>query len=68
METTTIAIKGMSCEGCVSSVTKVLRELPGVAKAEVTLQPGQAVVEFDPATVDRAALCQAIEEAGFEAL
>jgi copper chaperone len=67
METTTIKITGMSCGGCTASVTKVLSETPGVAKADVTLTPGQAVVEFEPARVTRAALCAAIDEAGFEA-
>lgn len=67
METTTIKVGGMSCGGCVASVTKVLSELPGVAKAEVVLDPGQAVVEFDTAKVSRAALCAAIDDAGFEA-
>ena len=67
METTTIKITGMSCGGCTSSVTKVLSETPGVAKAEVQLSPGQATVEFDPATVTRAVLCAVIDDAGFEA-
>ena len=67
METTTIKVTGMSCGGCVSSVTKVLQALPGVTKAEVTLDPGQASVEYDPAQVDRAALAAAIDDAGFEA-
>lgn len=67
METTTIKIKGMSCGGCTASVTKVLTETAGVAKADVQLSPGQATVEFDPAKVTREALCAAIEDAGFEA-
>ncbi len=67
METTTIKIEGMSCGGCTASVTKVLTETSGVAKAEVQLSPGQATVEFDPAVVTRAALCAAIDDAGFEA-
>lgn len=67
METTTIKVDGMSCGGCTASVTKVLSETLGVAKADVTLTPGQAVVEFDPAQVTRAALCAAIDDAGFEA-
>jgi copper chaperone len=67
METTTIKITGMSCGGCTASVTKVLTEMPGVARAEVQLSPGQAVVEFDPAKVTRADLCAAIVDAGFEA-
>jgi copper chaperone len=65
METTTIKIGGMSCGGCVASVTKVLSELPGVAKVEVMLEPGQATVEFDAGQVSRDALCAAIDDAGF---
>jgi len=67
METTTIKIGGMSCGGCTASVTKVLTEMAGVTRAEVTLDPGQAVVEFDPVVVTRQALCAAIDDAGFEA-
>ena len=67
METTVLIVSGMSCGGCVKSVTKVLSELPGVSKAEVTLQPGEARVEFDPAQVGRDAMKQAIDDAGFEA-
>lgn len=67
METTTIKVTGMSCGGCVASVTSVLTALPGVAKAEVSLEQKQATVAFDPAQVSRAALCAAIDDAGFEA-
>ena len=57
----------MSCGGCVKSVTNVLTALPGVGKAEVTLLPGEAKVEFDPAQVTREAMARAIDDAGFEA-
>ena len=67
METTTLKVSGMSCGGCVKSVTRVLTELPGVARAEVTLEPGEAKVEFDPAQVTRDAMAKAIDDAGFEA-
>ena len=67
METTTIKVDGMSCGGCVKSVTGVLTALDGVAKAEVSLEQAQAVVEFDAAKVNRAQLAQVIEEAGFDA-
>lgn len=67
METTTIEIRGMTCGGCSASVTRVLTALPGVAEVSVELSPGQAVVRFDPARTSRAALCAAIEDAGFEA-
>ncbi len=52
METTTIRVDGMSCGGCVKSVTGVLTALEGVAKAEVSLEQKQAVVEFDAAQGD----------------
>lgn len=67
METTTIKVGGMSCGGCVKSVTGVLTALEGVAKAEVSLEQKQAVVEFDAAKVNRDQLKAAIEDAGFDA-
>ena len=60
-----LSVTGMTCGGCVNSVTKVLTALPGVHSADVTLTPGQARVTYDPARVDRAALVQAIVDAGF---
>lgn len=38
-------VKGMACNHCVMHVQKALESLPGV-KAEVTLEPAQAVLEF----------------------
>jgi copper chaperone len=67
METTTIKVDGMSCGGCVKSVTGVLTALDGVAKADVSLEQKQAVVEFEPAKVTREQLKAVIEDAGFEA-
>jgi copper chaperone len=67
METTVLKVVGMSCGGCVKSVTTVLQELPGVAKAEVSLEKGEAKVDFEPGAVTRAAMAQAIVDAGFEA-
>jgi copper chaperone len=40
METTKLNVEGMSCQGCVASVTRVLKGVPGVADAIVTLKPG----------------------------
>ena len=60
-----LSVTGMTCGGCVNSVTKVLTALPGVQSADVTLTPGQARVIYDPARVDRIAMVQAIVDAGF---
>jgi copper chaperone len=67
METTIIKVGGMSCGGCVKSVTGVLTAQDGVAKAEVSLEKGEAVVTFDAAKVNRAQLALLIEDAGFDA-
>jgi copper chaperone len=67
METSTIKIGGMSCQGCVKNITGVLVALPGVSTAEVSLEAGEALVSFDPQTVARTALVGAIEDAGFDA-
>ena len=67
METTTIKIEGMSCGGCVKSVTNVLGALPGVTRAEVSLESKNAHVEFEAGRVTRDDMKRAIVEAGFEA-
>ena len=67
METTTIKVDGMSCGGCVKSVTGVLTALDGVARAEVSLEQKQAVVEFDAGKLTRDQLKAVIEDAGFDA-
>lgn len=67
METTTIKVEGMSCGGCVKSVTNVLSALPGVAKAEVSLENKNARVEFEAGRVTREDMKRAIVDAGFEA-
>lgn len=67
MDSTTIKVKGMSCQGCVKSVTRVLQELPGVSKAEVSLERGEASVAYDASAVGLESMKKAIEDAGFEA-
>jgi copper chaperone len=61
----TLNVKGMSCNHCRTSVTEALRRLPGVARVEVDLG-GNVDVVFDERRVAEPALCQAIEDAGFE--
>jgi copper chaperone len=60
-----LTVTGMTCGGCVNSVQKVLAALPGVQGVDVTLTPGQARVVYDPSKTDRAALAQAVVDAGF---
>ena len=65
MEQITLDVKGMSCQGCVNSVTRVLKSTPGVQDVSVTLDPGRAQVSFDPARTSVERLRSAIEDAGY---
>jgi len=66
MQTVTLKISGMTCQGCVRSVTKVLQNVPGVESAEVSLERGEAKVAYDPARAATAGLTAAVEDAGYE--
>ena len=67
MATVTLNIDGMTCGGCVKSVTKVLNGLDGVRSATVSLENKNAQVEFDEGKIQIAQLVEAVEDAGFEA-
>ena len=66
METLDLKVEGMTCNGCVASVSRVLKGVPGVTQADVTLAPGRAKVTYDPARTDRNAIRAAIEGAGYD--
>jgi copper chaperone len=66
MQTVTLGISGMTCGGCVRSVTTVLTALDGVAKADVSLEKRSAVVDYDPGKVGLEQLKRSVVEAGFE--
>ena len=67
MENTVIKVTGMTCMGCVKSVTNVLAALPGVDKASVNLEAGTAAVAFNPQQVSVDQMKNAVRGAGFEA-
>jgi copper chaperone len=66
METVTLKVEGMTCGGCVASVTRVLKAVPGVDSVDVKLQPGQATVRYDASKVAVPRLKAAIEDAGYD--
>jgi len=67
VEQQTIKIGGMTCDGCVQSVKRVLLNMPGVDVIDVSLALNQAIVKFDPQRIDIARITQSIENAGYEA-
>ena len=68
MQTTTLKIRGMTCGGCVASVQRVLADLDGVARADVSLASNEAKIEYDASRVQPADLEAAVEDAGYEIL
>lgn len=66
MTTETIVVKGMTCDGCVKSVTNALQRVPGVEAAEVDLAGERATVQFDDSKTNAAALREAVEDAGYD--
>ncbi len=64
---TTLAITGMTCNGCVKHVDQALRAVPGVTAVEVVLAEGRAKVVHDPEQAPVPALVAAVEGAGYTA-
>jgi copper chaperone len=62
---TTLKIKGMSCEHCVTAATKALNALEGVKDVQIDLKTGMATYEEERA-VDPLIVVQAIKKAGYE--
>lgn len=64
---TVLKVTGMTCQGCVRSVSRVLQELPGVETVAVSLERGEAAVVHDPGRAPPEVLRKAVDEAGFAA-
>ena len=66
METLTLNIKGMTCGGCVKSVSDVLQKIPGISGVDVSLAEKQATISYDPTQAKPEKFKTAIEDAGFD--
>jgi copper chaperone CopZ len=63
---TTIAIEGMTCEGCSVALQKAINEVPGVLSAKVDYQNKQAVVSTEACcSFPQRGILKAIENASF---
>ena len=64
--TETISVPEIHCEHCRTSIEGGLAPLDGVSRARVDIDARQVTVDYDAATVDRAALVRAIEDQGYD--
>jgi len=61
-----LKVNGMTCENCVRHVSKALESVAGVSQVNVSLDQGQADVEFDDGQATTEQLKQAVQEAGYD--
>ena len=60
----TFTVSGMSCGGCVNSLTRVLKTVPGIEP--IKIEVGKAQLRLDPNRVTTQAVKDAVARAGFE--
>ncbi len=64
---TILAIKGMTCGGCVAAVKVQLKRTEGVSAYDVSLEKAEADVTYDPARTDPKKIAESVSKTGFEA-
>jgi P-type Cu+ transporter len=65
--TTTLAVEGMTCGACTSSVETAFKDISGVKSMSVSLLSERATVEHDPTIISADQLAEIIEDRGFGA-
>ena len=60
----TFTISGMSCGGCVNSLTRVLKSVPGIEP--IKIEGGRAQLRLDAERVNSQVVKDAVARAGFE--
>ena len=65
MHTEHLTVTGMTCGGCISTVTKALKAVEGVNDVKVSLADGEATVQYDEGRSSPQQLKAAVEAAGY---
>lgn len=61
----TFKVSGMTCAGCETTIKLALEQTPGVRRADVSYDRGEAVVEYDSNAANTEKLRAAINETGY---
>jgi len=64
MQQTLLQVSGMSCQHCVNSIEKAVKEIGGTAK--VDLKSNSVTVEYDENKLSLEAIKEVIEEQGYD--
>lgn len=65
MNSVTLKVEGMHCDGCAATIQALLERNGGVRKAAVSFSDGEARVLYDPKVVAADQLTASIEKSGF---
>lgn len=65
MQTEILKVNGMTCGGCVGKVTKALKAVDGVTEVKVSLDAGEATVQFDEHSTSLQNLKSSVESLGY---
>jgi len=65
MQTEHLKVTGLTCGGCVNSLTNALKAVTGVSDVKVTLATGETSVQYDEHSTSPEQLRSAIDNAGF---
>ncbi len=67
LERVVLAVDGMTCDLCTTTVRMALGDVDGATVVDVTYEPPHATVDFDPSSTDSNQLVAAIEAVGYKA-
>ncbi len=67
MQTELLSVTGMTCGGCASKVTRALKAIDGVGDVQVSVDAGEARVQYDERKSTPEQLMSAVSGAGFGA-
>jgi copper chaperone CopZ len=65
MQTEHIKVTGMTCGGCVNSLTRALQAVAGVGEVKVLLSTGDTAVQYDEHLTSPEQIKLAVEDAGY---
>lgn len=65
MKQTRLKIEGMHCEGCAHTIKTLVEKEPGVQRAEVSFEGGDARILFDPRATSEDRLVAVVEKPGY---
>lgn len=65
MKSTKFDVQGMTCNGCVASINRVISAIPGVNVVDISLDSGRVEIGYDESKASSEQFKQAIEAAGY---